>query len=197
MTCGLWDAYRDFRDKYRNVYPSLKRRQYVDVCYDINKTISEKIIKESFEFRMPYRLGTLSVKKNKLKIKIVNNQPQKNKLVPDWEKCWEMWHKEHPGKSRKEINAIKGKIAIYNMNYHTNGFVMRWTWDRGTCYVKNHSVYQFKPTKANRLALAAWIKSDDRENDYVLNESYESRSKKQLLREFKKERVQEVEEVRD
>ena len=143
---------------------------------------------------MPYRLGMLSIKKSKLKIKIVNNQPQKNKLVPDWEKCWELWNKEYPGMTRKDVNAIKGKTTIYNMNYHTNGFVMRWTWDRGTCFAKNHTVYQFKPTKANRHALAAWIKSDDKDNDYVLNEGYESRSKKQLIRELKKERETRMEQ---
>jgi hypothetical protein len=193
ITSGLWDSYKDFRKKFKLIYPEVERKQYVDICHLINETISDKIIKESFEFKMPGKLGSLSVKKSKMRVSVRNGKLEKNKLIIDWQKSWEYWLKEYPGKTRKEINAIKDKIAIYNMNEHTNGYVMRWKWDKCTCNIPNHTVYQFKPTKRNRLELAQWIKSEDRINDYYLDKHYGSKSYKELIK--KEKRATGVEQV--
>lgn len=171
ITCGLWNAYKEFKKEYKHVY-KIERKTYVDICHEINKTLSEKIIKESFEFRMPGRLGTLSIKKTKSKIKITDGKLEKNKMIPDWGKTWEYWNKEYPGLTRKEMNAIKDKVVIYNMNEHTNGYIMGWVWDRSTARIPNISVYSFKPVKYNRLNLAKWIKSDERDNDYYLTNKF-------------------------
>jgi hypothetical protein len=176
ITSGLWDAYKCFKEKYKLVYPNINRKKYVKLCHAINKGISEKIIKESFEFRIPYRLGTLSIRKSKLKINIKDGKLEKNKMIVDWKRTWDYWNQEYPDKTRQEINDIKGKIVIYNMNEHTDGYIMGWCWDKSTCVIRNQTVYYFKPTKGNRLALANWIKSDDKENDYYLNKRHISPS---------------------
>lgn len=168
ITCGLWDSFKHFKTKYKLVHPKVERKDYVDICHRINRKLSDLIIKESFELKMPGRLGTLSIRKQKIKIFVEDGKLQKNKMIIDWGKTWEYWYKEYPDKTRKEINATKGKIAIYNMNEHTNGYIMGWYWDKSTCCVINQTVYYFKPTKRNRLELAAWIKSDEKENDYYL-----------------------------
>ena len=51
ITCGLWDAFRDFRNKFKVIHPTVNRAKYVNACYLINRKISDKIIKESFEFK--------------------------------------------------------------------------------------------------------------------------------------------------
>jgi hypothetical protein len=178
INSGLWDSYKDFRNRYKLVYPEIDRKKYVDLCHLINITLSDKIIKESFEFRMPARLGTISIRKNKIKIKVKDGKLEKNKMIVDWKKTWDYWNSEYPNKTRKEIAQIRDKVTIYNMNEHTNGYVMGWRWDKSTCNVNNQTVYVFRPTKRNRLELARWIKSDDRENDFYL---YNDRKwKKQL-----------------
>jgi len=182
ITSGLWDAYKDFRKRYKLVYPEIERKQYVQICHMINETLSDKIIKESLEVKLPFRLGTLSIKKNKTRISVKDGKLEKNKLIIDWEKSWEYWHNEYPGKSRKEINAIKDKVVIYNMNDHTNGYVMRWSWDKSTCNLHNQTVYQFRPTKRNRLALAAWIKSEEKENDYYLQKQFYHKKYSDLIK---------------
>jgi hypothetical protein len=182
ITKGLWDSYRDFRNKYKLIYPDVDRKKYVNICHRINTALSDKIIKESFEFKMPFRLGSISIKKSKTSIHVKNGKLEKNKLIPDWASTWEYWMKENPGLTRKEINQIKDKVIIYNMNDHTNGYVMRWKWDKSTCNLPNHTVYQFKPTKRNRLSLAAWIKSDERENDYYLVDKYNHRNYMRLIK---------------
>lgn len=192
ITCGLWDAFKDFRKEYRLVHSNIKRKDYVNVCHLINMKLSDKIIKESFEFRMPYRLGTLSVKKTKVGVRVKNGKLEKNKMVVDWKKTWDMWLSEYPDLSRKEINQMKDKHVIYNMNEHTNGYIMGWVWDKNTCIVHNKSVYYFKPVKYNRLNLAKWIKSDERENDYYLNKKNYGRKKYRELRKSFTEKVKEA-----
>jgi hypothetical protein len=181
ITCGLWQSFKDFHKKYKTTYPKVTRKQYVELCHKINIALSDKIIQESFEFKMPYRLGTLGIKKNKLHIHVKNGKLEKNKLIIDWEKTWDYWHNEYPGLGRKEVNAIPDKAVIYNMNEHTNGYIMRWKWDKSTSNVHNQTVYQFRPTKRNRLALAAWIKSEDRDNDYYLGKQYRTQNYKKLI----------------
>jgi hypothetical protein len=196
INCGLWDAFKDFKKHYRLIHPEIDRSAYVNICYDINKAISEKIIKESFVFKMPFQLGSLSITKSKFKVNIKNGKLEKNKLIPDWERTWALWHKDYPGLSRKEIYDIPNKICIYNMNEHSNGFVMRWHWDRSTCHVSNQTVYYFKPTKQNRLSLAAWIKSDERENDYYLINRNGKRNVRRVIKEshelYRQEGIQKV-----
>lgn len=186
ITCGLWDAYKDFRIKFKSIYPDITRKKYVDVCHLINETISDKIIKESLEFKMPGRLGTLSIKKTKMEIHVKDGKLKKNNLIPDWKRTWEYWKQEYPDLTREEINAIKGKLTIYNMNEHTNGYIMKWKWDKSTCNIPNHTVYQFKPTKRNKLELANWINSEDKENDYYLDKHHGSKSYNQLIKQEQK-----------
>jgi hypothetical protein len=171
ITAGLWDAYKEFKKQYRLEY-KCSRKEYVDICHLINDKLSKKIIRESFEFKMPYRMGTLSVRKSKVRITVKNGRLQKNRMIIDWEKTWNMWYEENPGMTRKQIHAIPNKTVIYNLNEHSNGYVMGWFWDKTTCIVKNKTLYNFRPVKYNRLNLAAWIKSDERENDYFLSKSH-------------------------
>lgn len=183
ITCGLWDSFKDWKDKFKFIYPQVDRKKYVEVCHEINKIISDKIIRESFEFRMPARLGTLAIRKNKVKIKVKDGKLEKNKMIIDWGKTWEYWNEMYPGKSRKEVNAMEDKVVIYNMNEHTNGYVMRWKWDKTTAMVPNQTVYKFRPTKRNRLELGAWIMSDERSNDYYLSTRYGNKKIKRITEE--------------
>jgi len=184
ITKGLWDAFKAFKTKYPET--DVTRKRYVDICHSVNKKLSDKIIKESLLFKIPFRLGTLGIVKSKLKIKIKDGKVDTNKLRINYGATWEYWNKLYPGKTRKEINEIPGKIVIYHTNDHTNGYIMRWNWSkRGSKFI-NRQAYLFKPTKYNRLNLASHIKSDDRENDYYIEEKYgkDKRRKKEVLSEL-------------
>jgi len=137
-------------------------------------TVSDIIIKESVEYKLPSRLGFLRIRKTKPKLKIKNGRIDVNTNVIDWDASWKYWESEYPELTRNEIKKIKDKRVIFQTNKHTNGEVMRWYWDRTTCKVPNFSVYSFKPVKGGifnnkytgRLGLAKWIKSDEKTNDY-------------------------------
>jgi len=166
ITMGLWDAYKQYKKK--KGVPGITRKEYVDICHSLNKKISEKIIKESLEFKMPYGLGYLGIRKNELKIRIKDGKLQKSKMVPDWGTSWKIWNEEYKGLTNKEIKKLPGKTLIYQTNDHSNGYIMKWHWERHKIKFKNVRAYRFKPTKQNRLDLAAHIKSEDRQNDYYL-----------------------------
>ena len=84
------------------------KNEYLDLCRRINIALSDKIIKESFDFKMPHRMGALSIRKGKLNICVKDGKLEKGKLIIDWGKSWAYWKEQYPGKTRKEINEIKG-----------------------------------------------------------------------------------------
>ena len=173
VTDTLKDVYLFYKDKLDN---PLDEKDFKVIAYSLNKTISDMIIKKSFEFRIPFGLGFLRIKKTKLKFIIRNGKIDINKNIIDWGATWEYWEQKYMGKTRKEIRGIPNKKVIFQTNDHTDGEVMRWYWDRKISNVKNILVYSFKPVKGGsfngfltgRLGLGKWIKSDEKENDYYL-----------------------------
>ena len=171
VTSSLQGAYSLYEEKYEKI----DKKLYFDIVYDILKTISHMIITESFEYRIPEKLGYLRIRKKKPKLKIKNGKIDINKNIIDWKATWEYWDSYYPNKTRSEIRNIKDKPGvIFQINKHTNGEVMSWFWDKNTCNAKNNSVYSFSPVKGGlfegmyrgRLGLGAWIKSSDKKNDY-------------------------------
>lgn len=168
ITSSLQDAYK----VYVRDYGKIDKKQFLAVSYDITKTISDMIIRESLEYRMP-GLGYLRIRKAKAKLKIREGKIDVNKNIIDWETTWKYWNEKYPNKSRKEIKLIEGKKVFFQVNRHTDGNVMRWYWDKYFT-VKNVTVYSFKTIKGGifdgvymgRIGLGKWIKSEDKTNDY-------------------------------
>ena len=102
----------------------------------------EEILLNSEEVRLPYRLGTVRIKKSKMKY------DDKNKLKIDW------------AKSKK-----LGK-RIYHLNDHTGGYNYRFYWTKGI--VKNITAYSFIPTRTNTRRLASILKDKERQLDYFM-----------------------------
>lgn len=170
ITASLQDAYKT----YRKTNKKLLKKEYLSICYDITETISDMIIRESFEYRMPYKMGYLRIKRIPQKLKLRNGKIDVNKNIIDWEATWDAWYSLYPNKTNKEIRSIKNKWVIFQTNDHTDGQIMRWYWDRSFCRVKNTSIYKFNPVKGGefngryrgRLGLAKWIKNINRKNEY-------------------------------
>lgn len=171
VTHGINDCYKYYRENY----PSpLDPKTYKQIAYDINKEISNLIIKESFEYRIPYGLGFLRIKKKKLVFKLYEGKIDVNKNIIDWKTTWEYWVQKFPGKTRMEIKKLPGKKVFFQTNDHTNGEIMRWYWDKRIAKVKNILLYSFKPVKGGiseniytgRLGLSRWINSREKQNEY-------------------------------
>jgi len=138
---GSDDAYKYYK---KNVIPELQvdKQTFRKICDEFNKGFIEKILRNSEEIRFPYRLGTLRIKKSKMKY------DDKNKLKIDW------------AQSKK-----LGK-RIYHLNDHTGGYKYRFYWSKGI--VKNITAYSFIPTRTNTRTLAGILKDKERELDYFM-----------------------------
>lgn len=162
---GAWQLYREKKKLEDKEFLSFK--EYKEICYNFNKLLSKKIVEESFEYKMPSKLGILRIRKGKLKFKIKDGKLKPSRKIIDWGNTRKIWYKKYPGLTLKELKNIKNKPLVMYTNEHTNGEVMRWYWDKNRCEIKNKSTYLFRPTKYNRLYLKQWINNEDRENDYA------------------------------
>lgn len=170
ITYGIEDIYEYYKSNSDN---PIDNKLFKTIIYELNRTISDMIIKDSFEYRIPHGLGFLRIKKKKLKYIIRENRIDINKNIINWEETWKYWNSIYKV-SRKEIKDIKNKKVIFQENEHTNGEVMRWYWDKRTVSCKNISAYSFKVVKGGeyenklygRLGLSKWIKSEEKDNDY-------------------------------
>lgn len=170
VSASLQDAYKMYKENGGKLF----KKDYIAICYDITMNLSDMIIRNSLEYKLPYKLGFLRVRKQQVKLKIRDGRIDINKNIIDWKATWDTWYEMYPNKTNKEIKAIKDKGVIFQTNNHTDGQVMKWYWNKAFCNVKNNTVYGFKPVKGGefnnlyrgRLGLAKWIKSDDRKNDW-------------------------------
>lgn len=172
VTKSTVDLYKFYKNKLGE--EAIKEDLFKKIYYDLNKSISNLIIKESLEYKLPYRLGYLRIKKTKLKLKLREGHIDLNKNLIDWDSTWKYWLDKYPGLTRKDIKKIPNKKCIFHMNEHTDGDIMSWFWDKYYSNAKNNTVYKFQPVKGGiiekyylgRLGLGAWIKSEEKTNDY-------------------------------
>ena len=138
---GSNEIYNYYKD---TVLPELQvdKQTFRKICDEFNKLIIDEILVNSEEVRLPYRLGTIRVKKTKMKY------DDKNKLKIDW--------------------AASKKLGkrIYHLNDHTGGYKYRFYWTKGI--VKNITAYSFIPTRTNTRTLASILKDKDRQLDYFM-----------------------------
>jgi hypothetical protein len=94
-TKTLRDSYKLYKKDYEEV--NVDYKTYAKIIKSFNQRIMEKILFEAFEFELPYRLGTIRIKKKK------THFDQKVMKI-DWKKTKEL-----------------GK-RVYHINDHTNYF---------------------------------------------------------------------------
>lgn len=128
----LTHAYKNYiKDIPADSKFNVDEAQYKQICYEFNKLLADKILYEMFELKMPYRLGSLRIKKVKTPL---------NKLSMDFE------------------TYNKSGIRIMHLNEHTKGYHARWFWHKKICNIVNHTVYSFLPTRDNKRRLATYVK---------------------------------------
>lgn len=136
-------------DFYKFYLTQIERETVYDVEYKIYRQIVEdyfryiveQIMDNSREFKLPCRLGNLS---------IVKRQP-----------------KNFDNKSLRidyHESKIQGK-AVYFINDHSDYYKYRFYWSKKDCLLTNKTKYQFVATRFNKRRLAQIIKN--KEHDYT------------------------------
>lgn len=175
ITGGIRHAYKFYKNKYKN--SEINYDTYSEICYLFNKIISDKIITQSFRMRLFYNLGHIRIKAGKVKIKINNNKIVTTRHSINWVETKKLWQRIYETTDMEKLKNIKNKKLIIHVNEHSNGYIMRWYWDKHGIAKQNNSLYQFKPVKGGispdgyyygKRGLAAWIKNDNRTNNYYM-----------------------------
>lgn len=111
---------------------------YRSICEDANKLLAKDIVDEGLFFVMPYRLGTLRIKKHKINF---NNLKFNFGLY----------------------NETDGEIKNKYLNEHSGGYYCLFYWNKQNCVVVNKTAYCFIPTRFNKRKLAAELKEKGKE----------------------------------
>ncbi len=149
---GIQDIYKFYKDNAKN---PVDYNQFRDLWKQISTVIIRLILYRNLDFNLPARLGVLCARKIKAVPKVrEDGTVDKSRLGINYKASWQKWLKEYPELSVKQIAGIKNKIPVYHINEHTDGFKIRWKWDRFTCTVKNQAIYKLDLTRSNKKALS-------------------------------------------
>lgn len=137
------------------------RTKFSMVVKSFMEEMSDSIMTENTVFKLPKRLGYIGIIKKKYKIKTHTNP--KGKLVfsgmsPNWKATKKLWEENPAAKEAKKV--------VYEMNSHSNGFIMKWFWSKTRSTTKNQTYYEFKASRANKRRLSEVIKNEEIEVDY-------------------------------
>lgn len=125
----------------RGTVYDVEYKVYRQIVEDYFRYIVEEVMEKSREFKLPCRLGNLS---------IVKRQP-----------------KNFDNKSLRidyHESKIQGK-PVYFINEHSNYYKFRFLWSKKDCLLINKTRYQFVASRANKRKLAQIIKN--KEHDYM------------------------------
>jgi hypothetical protein len=130
--------YKDFCKNHPNI--SIFFDEWVSVIYGFNNLFREHILETGERMKLPAGLGDFSIKKKKQKKTIVKDGRTYITLSRDWVKTME-----------------RGK-AIYNFNYHTEGYSFHWIWFRKSGIIKHRDLWYFKPCRSTSRMLCHYLK---------------------------------------
>ena len=121
---------------------TLNRTDFGNILKDLNLAIGEKIL-DGYSFKMPSRMGVLSITKKKEFVdykdgKAVTNRPINFKATMD------LWAEYPEAKEQKKL--------VRYLNKHSNGYIYKIAFNRFYATFKNKSVYS---VQVNR-----WIKRE-------------------------------------
>lgn len=153
-----------FGDLY-NFYKELHGSKALpkSVVKEVYKKLFPAIVKmmvfENLDYRLPNRLGYIRVKKKLVEPKLdKDGNVDARRLSVDFKKTKRLWEKLYPGKTQKELKAIKDKPLIRELNEDYNGYRVTWYWDKTTCNLPNQSAYYIKITRDNNRILSSGVK---------------------------------------
>jgi len=141
--------------RYHKTKYHVDYKTFMGIVKDYNNAIVRgRMIERGIGLRIPF-FGEIVFGKYKPKVWYdESGRLRKDRLPIDWGKTYKMWHADHPGMTRTELESIPGKEVIYNLNYHTDGYRFKMFWFKGRCKVTNNTAYQFRLMRIHQRYLA-------------------------------------------
>ena len=151
------EIYKFYQERWGD--KALTRATVKKIYKKLFPAIVKLMVFDSFDYRMPARLGYIRVKKKLVEIKLdESGKVDARRLSINWKKTKQYWKELYPTLTIEEIKALKDKPLIREPNEHTGGYRMIWFWDKTTCNIKNQSAYYIDLTRGNDQILSNGIK---------------------------------------
>ena len=144
---GDLELYKNYKENSKH---PVDYKTFKTILIEYHQEIINLMIFKGREFKMPFKLGCLRIRKKKRKIRL-NKEGKVNKKcwMPDWKGTKELWETKFPGMSEEDILKlpVKDRGIKYLSNDHTGNYSCRVIWDKTLCGVKNQYFYSFRASK--------------------------------------------------
>ncbi len=131
-------------EEYQFKNPIVEYKEFTSILREFFSIMSNEIMQNNEEFKIPYKFGSISIKKFKPK---VYTKRSTIGLPIDW--------------------AASKKLGkkVYFTNDNRDGFVYRWKWTKQYKSMRSVNWYKFISCRANKRALAVVLK--DKTKDFL------------------------------
>lgn len=155
---GMKDYYNHYISGYRskdikdedNPY-FITSQEYNKIITEFNNGIVDLILEEQYDFKIPFHLGLIGIRKFKPKLGLDSNGNLINKLPVNPRATRELWDSDPVAKEKK--------IFVRYTNKHSDGYVFTiHYYKKYKAKFKNKSVYKFDPVRRFTNELTKKIK---------------------------------------
>lgn len=150
--------------------------------YKVDKTLFTKVLKEAniallelmmlhnLEFKIPCRLGNISLRKRKLRYKLNKDGTlDKKGLSVNHKLTNELW--------QNDPEAKKNKVKIYHTNEHYGGYKVNFFWSKRNSLCKGISIVQFKASRYAKRKLSGYLKDSNLSLEFYERPTYSKKIK--------------------
>lgn len=145
---GIGDYYNFYKENYDN---PVDKKLYRKIIKDYHQQLYTEIIEHAYDFKLPFRLGVLCLRKYKPKLELRSDNKLINNNPPDFKKTKELWE--------RDPEAKKNRVIVRHLNRHSNGFVFTFKYFKQTANYKNQTVFQFEPVRKVKQYINKCIKN--------------------------------------
>lgn len=119
-------------------------KEYKTICYSFNKEIARLIVEEGIIYKMPYNLGSIGIKRRKMKFQNLKFDFQHWKLTGE---------------------------TSFHLNQHSKEWYSFCHWRKKDCRVKGKKVYRFTLSRDNKRVVAKVMQTENGYQTYQESES--------------------------
>jgi hypothetical protein len=143
---GTADYYKYYKDKGG----SLNYSTYTKILRRFNILVGELIVNNEYNYKLPARLGILSVRKIKTYVKFVDGKVKTN-LPINHKETNELWAVDPVAKAERR--------RVYIENKHSNGYKYKFTYDKLYANYTNKTVYFMQFNRQLKRKLKEYIQA--------------------------------------
>lgn len=153
---GVYDCYKWLRKrKWVDTKMCLTEYQFYKIIREINTYVSEQLSLGN-EFKIPYQMGSLEIRKINSYVNIKNNKIHTN-LPIDWNRTLKLWCEDSDSYNNKTI--VRQNEKYYYKVYY----------NKSKAAYKNKMFYQFRPCRTLKQKLKENINDNKVVDAFLLN----------------------------